>query len=1386
MAVMLERNGSGVEDRQSLHPFFDKARLSRQTSLDSTSAADARPTPPPSVEEAISKSKKTRGKAKIKPPPHELSRSSQARELRKVPQQPVQISGDGVVAAGYATGRHHVVKDKSLQGGTTESTDPSDGNTCLEDDPNFNRRKRRKTSTPRHGNSPDHERMFPSPSNSMRETAGGDPPSQRLQMQATACTNQVPALKGPAVRRAGSPDYQRGASFPDEQVATSPKPRVGTPPSATLSGHAPPSSYIGTAKDETTPHSSSPTRVSRPPVVTAQGASPPKKKILRLNAKGKFSAPVAKSRSAEKDSKPARAPRKSKIAALKPEQLIVILKYGHDTQSKAALGAKIAQVLHSSPKVSTLQHSNVNNSGLASFDKLGPKKQSESVSLKSAAVTPKDQKPAVLPKSTHPFFLAKPGPKIDFLPAKVSGHDNDKLNPEGEHDPIASPRKSRTPRKGVAGSEALSGLVGLSQCTTSLPRNRISKYPGTIEPAWPCKDTVHVRGLDLGTAGNADRNPGREVVGREARTFDTRKKLKEAVVQVPASEDILLKIASGLGNEMHHEASKSDESIRPVPALRLPTRSITTGRQIQRHVLDQVHARFLASYEEIPTSMHVPDKSTASEPNHHKAKPTLSRLYDGIGHTLTSFDKGQRESHAWIHKYAPGSAEDVLQAGREALILRDWLQSSVVQAIDTGSAGSINSKGTEAVHTKSDPSQSVSAKVKRRKRKRAEELEGFVVSSDEEGLEMDELMNPEDINPILGSLSETGKAVVRSQISAMAAREHCKVSNAVVISGPHGCGKTAAIYAVAKELGFEVFEINSGSRRSGKDVLDKVGEMTRNHLVQQANIDEGKSINDDISQISEALKEDLATGRQGTMNSFFKPKPQVKHPVKTKPRVKSQKEHGRSSAPQHQKQQKQSLILLEEVDVLFQDDKQFWATILMLVAQSKRPIVMTCNDESLIPMDTLSLYAILRFAPPPCDLAVDYLLLLAAKEGHLLARHAVSDLLKTVSFDLRASIMELDFWCQIGVGDRKGGLEWIYQRWPPGKDVDEQGDVLRVASKHTYLSGMGCLAHKNVSSGLENPTEVEEDVLLAAWDDWEVEVEETDLGSWALEMDPIIRSSHTKRLSVLSSYDTYIEAISAADVYSGLGLRAGGQIPLDTTQPRCTESLVFNSTEGYPLLKADPMIDYSRLGTRMALSIKRTSKRFLQEQAGSLGSSATIPRPLSEDVLERSIRDRADHCEASVPVTRAAFSAAFDSLAEAPNGSIAQSQGLQASVFDRNFSVVVEDLAPYIRTIVAYDLRLEEERLQLSNLLSQGGRNGKRMRTTRASRSALEGGTRSNTRRERWFTNELNPALVLKTGGKEWQKFGSERGLHARADDTEPNGSPSSSQSSNTSISITD
>jgi hypothetical protein len=110
------------------------------------------------------------------------------------------------------------------------------------------------------------------------------------------------------------------------------------------------------------------------------------------------------------------------------------------------------------------------------------------------------------------------------------------------------------------------------------------------------------------------------------------------------------------------------------------------------------------------------------------------------------------------------------------------------------------------------------------------------------------------------------------------------------------------------------------------------------------------------------------------------------------------------------------------------------------------------------------------------------------------------------------------------------------------------------------------------------------------------------------------------------------------------------------------------------------------------------------------------------------------------------YISAFESIMQSNDSILVHA----ASSSESDVAGVVEDIAPYIRSIMSFDLRLERYRLQLSGILSQAPRN-KRVRKTRASRAALEGGDKSNTRRERWFSQNANPKQILATGSSEWQ-----------------------------------
>lgn len=589
--------------------------------------------------------------------------------------------------------------------------------------------------------------------------------------------------------------------------------------------------------------------------------------------------------------------------------------------------------------------------------------------------------------------------------------------------------------------------------------------------------------------------------------------------------------------------------------------------------------------------------------------------------------------------------------------------------------------------------------------------------------------------------------------------------NVVVISGPQGCGKSATVLAVARELDFEIFEINSGSRRSGKDIQDKVGDMTANHLVNHKRNDApttGPVLVQDEDEISNAtVQKDIDSGRQGTMMNFFKAKPiSASKPVRP---AKAEQEPNPTNVSSTQtvlplkqsskKSQKQSLILFEEADILFEEDQQFWTQVIKLASHSKRPIIVTCNDERQIPVQDLPLAALLRLRPAPIDLASNYMLALAGREGHILDYEPVVDLYLSRNCDLRASISELDFWCQMSVGDRKGGLEWMYQRWPPGKDTDAEGRLLRVASEGTFRSGMGVLSHDTFESSNSPSFDKEEELMSEVWRDWGVSP-----SAWSCPSSvPAAPSVFNDNIKDLEDIESYTEALSSVDMYCRVALPSyehNFSERTDPTEPMITRKSCLSYTLAAPLLQVDHQSDFSELDTTIYIQTLLRAEQSCGKAPMTLRADNS-PRPTSEyEYTRRILKKRAEKAMKNT-LTRVDFSSAFDILADPPDATLpgGTSFNLTASSFDRSFRIITHDLAPYVRSIVAHEQVLEEQRIRLSNLLSQGG-NGKRQRTTRASRVAIEGGARETKRRERWFDEDLGFAQVMATAGPEWAGLG--------------------------------
>ena len=759
-------------------------------------------------------------------------------------------------------------------------------------------------------------------------------------------------------------------------------PKPGPQPQSNTPPQTPESKAIELVREKNG-HTEGASKVISATKASRKTPSPPKK-TLKLRKDGKLGSPKAKQAPDKEKPKRRRAvtksPRKGKIVAFK---------YGKDAESRVLIGQKIEQVLSSpigKPQVQVI------------VEKASSARQ----------VTPQPV------RATHPFFLPKHAAKDETDTTARAAESGKPIQVNAK----ASSQKNaqQPPERPARAWPTFSG--------NSNPSN--SKYPGSKDPPWPTEDNFHV----YGEFEDLPRLCRRSL---PLSKYEHPQKLKDSEVRLYRT------VLDSWTNAVN--AIRKDQ-VPQEGAFRRMKRKLMTGLRLQNLVTERLGRRLipmienLGQYEEIDELDFSQEVVNHASSRHH----AIERLCKSLPSSSSAFDHFQCEPQSWIDKYAPTCAAEVLQQGKEVFLLRDWLQRLIVSAVEVGNTetkkdGVLSTVKQKRIHRK-------------RKRKRAEQLDGFVVSSDEEANEMDELTDPDEASaPESAFALMAKKSVVRTGETLAFSGRSCELkkdSHAVVISGPHGCGKTAAVFAVARELGFEIFEINAGLRRSGKDLMDKVGDMTRNHLVQR------QTKTCDTEEPSErSVLSDPDEVRQSKLHAFLKPKTAIKKSSATN--IKPTKAASERVEPLTKpKVQKQSLILLEEVDLLFEEDKHFWPTVLELIAQSKRPIILTCSDESRLPIEELPLHAIFRLKPPPEPLLTDYLLLLAASEGHLLHRKEVSSLSQTKHNDLRASTLELNFWCQMGIGDRKGGLEWLPIPSNSISYYTPEGDLQRVISDDTY------------------------------------------------------------------------------------------------------------------------------------------------------------------------------------------------------------------------------------------------------------------------------------------------------------------------------------------------
>lgn len=316
--------------------------------------------------------------------------------------------------------------------------------------------------------------------------------------------------------------------------------------------------------------------------------------------------------------------------------------------------------------------------------------------------------------------------------------------------------------------------------------------------------------------------------------------------------------------------------------------------------------------------------------------------------------------------------------------------------------------------------------------------------------------------------------------------------NTLLITGPTGVGKTAAVYACAQELGFKVFEVNSSSQRSGRQILSQLKEATQSHQVDiqgvnahkpsyfsnyssnSATVKPGTSprkLNSPRRVVSSPRKPPQsprsASSRRGglaptSLTSFFKAggrssgkevnnQDKKTQPACPKKSAKAKEADDKSkvcpsgtsvgskiSSEDQAKRTATSLILFEEVDIVFDDDLGFLAAIKTFMTTTKRPVILTTSDSTFGAMFDGQFEEIHFKSPSVADVS-SYVRLLCLAENLRTDSKDVSCLLEWNGCDIRQSLLQLQFWaCSGGVQQIQRPLPSSESKGKPKSGTDLQ------------------------------------------------------------------------------------------------------------------------------------------------------------------------------------------------------------------------------------------------------------------------------------------------------------------------------------------------------------